>query len=339
MKISVIFAHYKTGMMSAYTIAQLLKYKGKHEVEIFVVDNNAGDGSKVYFEPFIKDINYCAYPKETLQSHGVAVDFIMPKITTDYFISLESDAYPIKDDWLDYYEKLINEGYDSAVSLMKLSGGTYGHPCGGLFSKKVWQEAKIYCNEVQYAYFPNFAMKDGFASHTMIHKDLVHDILHSPNDWIELAEGYKGLTRQQIVARMMYYSPVVAPFHNGMGSNDESVNTYGFRTPETEVSRVLLDNKKKIINRVGFEPGQWLYYWQLAMGKKVFHIPTETKWMNDREGEQQEYTLTENGVHHCWGISSYTERPADGVEDIYKEKRELPEKLYNTLPEHQKIKI
>jgi len=61
--------------------------------------------------------------------------------------------------------------------------------------------------------------------------------------------------------------------------------------------------------------------------------------MNGREGQQQEYTLNEAGVKHLWAISSYTERGSSNVEDIYEAKRKLPDELYSTLPENQKIKI
>jgi uncharacterized protein YwgA len=101
---------------------------------------------------------------------------------------------------------------------------------------------------------------------------------------------------------------------------------------------ILVENAKKIIFRVGLEPMQYLYYYSVRMRKKIFEIPTEIKWMEGRENQQQEYSLTESGIKHLWAISSYTERGSKDVEDVYELKRSLPEKLYATLPEHQKIK-
>jgi len=60
MKFTILLPHYKTGKMTAYTIAQFLKHKGKHDIEILVVDNNAGDGSIEYLSPFQGIIQY--YP-------------------------------------------------------------------------------------------------------------------------------------------------------------------------------------------------------------------------------------------------------------------------------------
>lgn len=338
MQYSILLPHWKTGMMTAYTIAQLLKYKGTHDIEIFVIDNNAGDGSIEYLEPFMNQIKYIPYPKDRLQSHGIAFDYILPEIKTEWFITIESDAFPTQDNWLDYYEDLINKGYDFAGSLLALSGGTYVHPCGALYNKKVWEQAKEYCNEIQYAYFPNMSQKQGFDCHLMIHKDILDNVLASPNDYIELANGYIGLSKNEMLLKLINYGPVVAPFHNGMGRTDESVRTYGDRDIDTEVPNVLLTEKPKIINRIGYEPGQWFTYWQLAMGKKVFYIPTEVKWLPNRINQQQEYTLMENGFKHCWGISAYHGVQTNNEKDIADVKQSLPEQLYKSLPENQKIK-
>lgn len=336
MKVSILIPHFKS-KITVYTISQLIKCKGRHEIEIFVINNNSGDGSEKYFECFKDDIHYLEYPKDVIQSHGVSFDWVLPKVTTEYFITIESDAFPTNNKWLDYYEDLINKGYDAAVSVLKLSGGTYGHPCGGLYSKKVWQEAKRYCNEVQYAYFPNMSVSGGFDCHLMAHRDIVFDLLDNPYDYIELAEGYKGLNRAQILGRLVYYSPVVAPFHNGMGRLNESLKTYGLRNIETEVPNILLTDKPKTVNRIGMEPGQWLFYWLLASDKKVFQVPTETKWLPNRENQQQEYTKMENGFQHIWAGSSFLDMKDTDYNDVYEFKKSQIDELYNSLPENQKI--
>lgn len=338
MKFTILIPHYKTGKMSAYTISQLLKYKGRHELDIVVIDNNAGDGSTKYLEPFLEHITIIDYPKDKLQSHAIAFDYVLPLVKTSYFLTIENDSFPTQDNWLDFYENLIYDDVDAAVSLLKLSGGEYGHPCGGLYKKSVWEEAKKYCNQIEYSYFPNMGNKESFDCHMMIHNSILDKVLDNPDDWFELAEGYKGLSKDQKLERRDYYKPVVNPFHNGMGRKNESVRTYGERCGNYDAPFILLSGKEKIIFRCGYEPGEWLYFWMLATNKNVFVIPTKTVWMKDREGQQQEYTINKAGFKHLWGISSYTERGSKDVEDIYEAKRNLPEELYNSLPEHQKIK-
>jgi glycosyltransferase involved in cell wall biosynthesis len=335
MNITCIIPHYQS-KITAYTISQLLKFKGKHNLDIIVVDNNEGDGSYECIKPFETEILYLPYPKDKIQSHGVAFDFAMPHVRTDWFITMESDSFPTKDNWLDYYEKLINEGWDAAGSLLHLSGGQYVHPACALYKKTIWQEAKRYLNGVEYIYLPNYFTREGFDCHTMLHKSVVEDVFKSPYDYLELAEGYKGLNRLEVIDRMMYYSPIVAPFHCGLGRNNESVKTYGQRTVETEVPNVLLDNKYKIIRRIGNEPAQWFTYFMLATGKKIYYVPTEIKWLPNRENQQQEYTLMQNGCKHIWAGSAFLGMAGGDMNDVYEFKKNQIEQLYNSLPNNQK---
>jgi hypothetical protein len=196
----------------------------------------------------------------------------------------------------------------------------------------------MYYKRIEYSYFPNIAMKDTFSSHLMVHRSILFDFLKSPEDYIELADAYKPYSIANAQQKLDYYSPSVGPMHSGLGRLQESVKTYGARNPETEVPNILLDNRARIIYRVGYEPGQNHYYWTLAKGYNIFHIPTETKWLPGKEGQQQEYTLSEANIRHLWAISAYHGTDLnDG--DVAKIKQTLPETLYETLPEHQKIKL
>lgn len=323
--------------MTAYSIAQLLKHKGHHEIEIFVVDNSPTDDSKRYFQPFEDQIHYFEYPSERLQSHGIAFDYVIPFVETEYFITIESDSFPVWGGWLDYYEELIDADVDAAGSILTLSGGVYFHPCGMLYKKSVWQEAKAYCETIEYKYFPNMSMKESFACHLMVHNSVLEKFLEEPEDYIILSEGYKPYSKQKAMERAAYYLPTCNPFHNGMGSNQESVLTYGQRTFSIDVPNVLLNNKQKLIGRIGYEPGQWLTYWMFAMNKKVVSIPTEVKWLKNRENEQQEYTLNRAGFKHLWCGSAYLDMKGGDFNDVYEFKHNQIEGLYNSLPEEQKI--
>lgn len=337
MRFSIIMAHFKTGKMTTFTVAQILKYSEGHDVSIFICDNNAGDGSIEYLNPFKDKINIISYPKDKLQSHGIGYDVLFELVPDEWVICLESDSFPVKEGWLDYYVRLINEGYDSAVSLLQLSGGQYGHPAGSLYRRSVWVEAWKYCKEIEYHYFPNMAMKESFACHAMVHNDIITKFLNAPEDYVELSDSYKPYTIGGAEKQLVHYWPVVGPMHNGMGRLQESVRTYGGRNPETEVENILLNNRAKIIMRIGYEPGQWFYYWMLARGYKVYHVPTETKWLPGKEMQQQEYTLNEAGVKHLWAISAYHGYTPENEKDVALLKQSIPDQLYETLSSNQKI--
>lgn len=341
MKISILIPHYKVGKITAYSISKILEHKGSHEVNVIVIDNNPGDGSSDYFKPFKDSIVYIPYPKDKLQSHGIAFNYALDNgyVDTDYFITLENDSFPTIDGYLDYYEKIINAGMDAAGSILELSGGCYMHPCGALYKTSVYFEAKKYYESLEYLYFPNMIHSENFDCHAMIHKSIADSVLENPEDFFDLSKSYYPYSKESALERMEYYKPTNGVFHNGMGMIQESVLSYGKRTFELDVPSIILNNKQKIIKRVGYEPGQSFSYWMDAVGKKYHNIPTEIKWMPNRIGQQQEYTLNEAGIKHLWAISSYVERGSENVEDIYEAKRRLPDELYETLPDSQKVKL
>lgn len=338
MHVTVIIPHYKTGKMTAYSIAQWLKHKGKHELDIVIVDNNAGDGSIEYLNPFLEHITILSYPKDKLQSHGIAIDYAVPHIRTEYFITAESDSFPESEVYLDYMEKLTHDGVDAAGSRLQLSGGTYLHPCGALYKKAAWQECKKYCEEMPYLYFPNMAMKNGFACHLMVHESIAVPFFENPEDYIELSDSYKPYSIKLAEERREYYSPTVAPFHNGMNGRQESVHTYGFRTIETESPHTIYNDRwQKLILKIGAEPGQFISWWMAATNKKVIEINTEVKWLPNKENQQQEYTLMAIDFRHLWGVSAYHDHTPDAERDVALFKQSLPEMLYESLPNNQKI--
>jgi hypothetical protein len=307
MRFSIIIPHYKTGKMTAYTISQIQKLKGKHEVDIVIVDNSNGEGIEyIKAEPNVIIVNY---PTNLMQSHGIAFDYALQNIPniSEYFITLESDSFPTQDNWLDYYVDLATEGYDMAGSRLRLSGGEYLHPAGAMYKKSNWCEAMdlvIKYNKI-YSYNANSLIQPEFAYHLMNYSHLQ-------------STNYKAIAE--------------SVFHQGQGFKDEYLATYGQRTIESEKYSILIpENWNTQYQRIGYEPGQWFSYWHYAMGKKVKQIDTEIEWMPNRVNQQQEYTLTSNGVKHLWGVSAYHNASIEELSDIVKRKNEVVNELYNTI--------
>lgn len=340
MRATILIPHWKTGRLTAYSIAQLLKFKGKHEIDIVVIDNNPGDGSVDFLEPFSKEIAIVNYPKDRIQSHGAAFDHVLPAIKNEWFITMESDSFPTQDDWLGYYEAKINEGYDCIGSLLWLSGGQIIHPCGALYRKSVWEEARRFAENMPYAYFPNMSRANNFDNHLMVHHSIFDDFLDSPDDYIELSKDYIPYSKEKAIEKLNYYMPIAkGVFHNGMGGRNEFLLTFGQRNIESEPPFIMQHGKQpKLLNRIGYEPGAWICYYQLATGKKLFFVPTETKWLPNREHQNQEYTLMENGLTHIWAGSAHLGMKDTELHHVYEHKKNQIASFYDSLPGHQKIK-
>jgi hypothetical protein len=340
---SVILPHYKTWKMSFYTIHQLLKHKGRHQLDIYVVDNHPQDETGLLLKGFYGDkIKLFPYPPEKLQSHGVAYDWVIPHLRTEVFCTIESDSYPNSTEWLDYVDILSRE-YDSGGSLLDLSGGQFIHTAGAFYKKSIWQKAMRYVENVEYTYFPNLAMKDGFPCHLMVHDSVLQQFYVDAHKLVSLSQDYHNCTLPaEFEKRAQQYKPIGrGVFHNGIGNRDESYYTYAKRHASLEEDgerhHILQDNKKPLIWRMGAEPGQFFCYWLLANNHNVYAIPTETIWMPGRENQQQERTVQENGFTHLWGTTAYHDSDDESVADIKAEKKRVMEELYNSIPPKERI--
>ena len=311
---NILIAHYKTGKMTAYTVAKIKRHSP--DARIIIIDNSLGEGLE-YVD--LDGVTVLTYPSDRMQSHGLAFDYAIPHIDSDYFITLESDAFPTHNNWLDYYHDLIHKGYDMAGSRLQLSGGNYIHPAGAMYKVSNWKEAKHDVMQYDYDYYPNMIMSEGFPHHCMIKKG------HLPKG--ELHPSYAGGIESQ---RESYRPIAESVFHQGMGSNQESFSSYGRRNVTTGVQDMNAPISTQIL-RMGYEPGQWFGYWHLANDKKVFEVPTQVEWMPNRTGQQQEYTISQFGVKHLWGVTSYGLADAKEIADITARKQHLMNELYNEI--------
>lgn len=343
MRISILLPHYKTWKMSFYTIHQLLKHKGRHQLDIYVIDNHPQDETALLLKAFYGDkIKIFPYPPEKMQSHGIAYDYVIPDLRTEVFATIESDSYPNSDEWLDWIDLLVKEGYDSGGSCLDLSGGNFVHTAGAFYKKSVWQKAKRYVDNVEYHYFPNLAMKDDFPCHLMVHKSVFEEFIANAGNLITLGPDYQKPTREDLIFQLGFklgeYHPIGrGVFHNGIGNTDESYYTYAQRNVVVERHNILQDNKKPLIWRMGMEPGQWFCYWMLANNYKPYAIPTETIWMPGRENQQQERTKMECGFVHLWAITAYNDATTPELMDIINYKKNMMEELYQSIPANERI--
>lgn len=331
MKFSLLIPHFRTVEMTTYCVHKYLEYKGSHDLHIYISNNSPEVDIRTPLEPYKEHLTIVDHPTNIMHSHGTSLDRLVPLIDTEYFITAETDSFPTDDMYLSDYENLIEHGFDLAGSLLFLSGGQYIHPCGALYRKSLWQEANEFADKTPYSYFPAMAVYKGFPCHLMVHNDIIDLFLEEPEDYIELADSYKPYSAELAIKKRNEYLPTVGAFHNGMGGNQEELATYGKRDFRSETPTILLQNAKKIVKRMGYEPGQFISYFAAATRKSIFNIPTETKWINDVEGGQQEYTLMDSGIKHIWAGTAYLNMKDTPLHHIYEIKHKTITDLYKSL--------
>jgi hypothetical protein len=275
------------------------------------------------------------YPAEQrMQSHGIAFDFAISEgyVDTKYFITMESDSFPVRDGFLDIYAEAYANGFSLIGSLLALSGGTFVHPTGAMYTMDLYMAAKGYLkNEFPYEYIPHAAMKDNFPCHLMVRDTHFAAFMKNPEYFITVNPSLNPYARLQLGAERDRYMPITrSVFHQGMGYMQENFKTYGQRNPDMAVMD-LTKNEEPLIYRIGNEPGQWLCNFAIAKKYRVGSIPTEIKWLPNRLGQQQEYTLTENGIRHEWAITSYNGCTDPAIQDIVEFKANRMEELYNSM--------
>ncbi len=312
MKTTILLPTFRTREMTAYSVSQILANRGRHQANIVVIDNGGGIGLDLI--PKHKDVTILSYPADRLQSHGIAFDYALqtvPDLIEECFITVESDSFPTHSEWLSHAEDWMNQGYDLAGSKMKLSGGTYIHPAGAMYRKSNWLEAMETVRKYGYHFY----------------ESMIPPCYHLMKK--ELIEGDDSVEKKRV--RFLPISKGV--FHQGMGFCDESVDTYGNRSMESESPTILPRDGDDQYYRVMYEPGQWFAYWHKAMGKRIKEVPTEVRWLQGRENQNQEFSLMENGFKHLWGITAYSDCTTPELAEIVNFKKRQAAELFESMAE------
>lgn len=331
---TILIPHYKTGKLTAHAVYRTLLHSQNNDISIVVIDNSDGIGME-YLEPFKgnRKLKIVKYPTDLLQSHGVAFDYAIDNgyVDTDYFICMESDSYPISDNWLLDYDRAIKEGCDMAGGIFNQSSGHFIHPTGALYSKQLYLECKEYVKGINkvYWYCPNHYkdLKSGLSYHSMLPK------VDYPN--IEQSDLMNEITRYMPVATSV--------FHNGMGFSNDDEFYYWNRTKQNQsdsMSKYNVYDSPKTYVRIGFEPGQYLHYWAYANNKKIIEMPVEIIWMKHRTNQQQAYSIQNGRFKHEWCGTAYSEcKPEEHphIKDILEYKQSMPDRLYANIPKEYQV--
>lgn len=129
-KVTIIAVSYRScDFLSIFLEALQLRWDDKI-AEVIIVDNASRDGSRLLLKgkPWVRSV---FLPVNIF--HGPALDLAINLVKTEYFVTLDIDAFPIADGWLDVALEPLKQGFSvsgARYPLLTGQGGLdpYAHP-------------------------------------------------------------------------------------------------------------------------------------------------------------------------------------------------------------------
>jgi GT2 family glycosyltransferase len=103
-EVTILIPNYKTPDITKICLRLIRKYTDFSRVEVIVIDNNSNDESLAYLKtlPWIKLIERKGIIGESAPlSHSRALDAALDLVTTPFVLSIHTDTFVKKSDWLD----------------------------------------------------------------------------------------------------------------------------------------------------------------------------------------------------------------------------------------------
>ncbi len=104
-QVTILVPNYRTPELTRICLRQLRKHTDPSRIHVIAIDNHSGDDSTEYLRSlgWIELIERAGIPGENgPESHARALDMAVERVTTPYFLSIHTDTFVRRDDWLDY---------------------------------------------------------------------------------------------------------------------------------------------------------------------------------------------------------------------------------------------
>ncbi|KAB7627331.1 glycosyltransferase [Alkalilimnicola sp. S0819] len=103
--VSILVPNYKTEQLTKICLRLLRKHTDPTRIRVIAVDNHSRDASTEYLRSlsWIELIERQPEPDDTPSlSHSRALDMALARVDTPYVLSIHTDTFVYRDDWLDY---------------------------------------------------------------------------------------------------------------------------------------------------------------------------------------------------------------------------------------------
>ncbi|MDT8310998.1 MAG: glycosyltransferase [Methylophaga sp.] len=121
--VTILVPNYKTLLITQICLRLLRKHTDLKLADVIVIDNDSQDESTAYLRglSWIKLIERPAQPNETgVQAHSRALDLALAEVTTPYVLSIHTDTFVKRVDWLPFLLSHFNNEKVAGVGSWKL---------------------------------------------------------------------------------------------------------------------------------------------------------------------------------------------------------------------------
>lgn len=123
-EVTILLPNYKTPEITKICLRLLRKHTDTSRIHVIAIDNDSGDESLEYLRS-LSWIELIERPKRDDEtpslSHSHALDEAMERVTTPYVLSMHTDTFVRRDDWLDFLiDKIKSDKNLAGVGSWKL---------------------------------------------------------------------------------------------------------------------------------------------------------------------------------------------------------------------------
>lgn len=121
--VTILVPNYRTLLVTKICLRLLRKYTDPALADVIVIDNDSGDDSTEYLRglDWIRLIERKTEPDESgVQAHSRALDLALSEVKTPYVLSIHTDTFVKRNDWLDILLREFNSPDIAGVGSWKL---------------------------------------------------------------------------------------------------------------------------------------------------------------------------------------------------------------------------